>query len=107
MNETNTKPKIRAHVPVTVTLLIPVEIEADLELTGEEKELDGCTVVDVLKQDDSDALIADVLSKAMECEQVTEALECLISGAQYFKKDNPEIKALYTPYLGVIEEKAF
>ena len=106
-SETNTKQKVKAHVPVTVTILIPIEIEADVILTGDESDLDGCIVVDALKQEGSDELIADILAKAVESPLVEDALGALMAGAHCFKKDNPEIKALYTPYLGIVEEKAF
>ena len=108
-SETNTKQenKVMAHIPVTVTILVPVEMEVDVELSGDEEEIDGCAVVDLLQRDDSESLICDLMKKMGESELVSDALGALMSGAHCFKRDNPQIKAQYTPYLGIVGEREF
>ena len=99
--------KTMVLLPVTVSLLVPVEIDATVTVEGEEHEIDGVPVVDVMQYDNGEQMIVDALQAAAESQDFEDALGCLMSGAHLYKRTRPETKALYTPCMGIVDEKAF
>ena len=106
-SEDEAKTKTNVLIPVTVTLLIPVEIEASITVDGSEQDIDGVPVIDVQQYENGEQMIVDALEAAGKSEDIEEAVGCLLSGANLYKREKPETKALYTPCLGIVDERAF
>ena len=95
----------RVHVPVSVTVLVPVDVEGfELDEDAIYGELAGIDAVDVSEASGAAELLAAAMRAANESEDVSDAMACLMAGAQAYRKDHPTHKTLLTAYRGVIEE---
>ena len=94
------------HIPVTVCILVPVELDEDVSDLTEVDEVAGCQVVDVLSDtENADRLIELALEKTDGNDDVIEALSCLLQGVHLYQGEHPMVRATYTPFMGVIKEQ--
>lgn len=93
------------HIPVAVTILVPIELDEDVSGLDVVDNVGGCNVVDIMSDDTTaERLITLALEKAEGNEDVIEALSCLLQGIHIYKQGHPMTKAVYTPFMGVIKE---
>jgi short-subunit dehydrogenase len=92
--------------PVTVTVLVPMEIETDVSELVKKSDLSGIPVTDVSGNDEqSQKVIGEVLDKLQKSESVSEAINLLLIAATQYKSKNPVCKILFTPYLGLVPDQ--
>lgn len=99
------KNKTILHIPVSVSILVPVEIDEDISSIEVVDDLGGCNVLDITSNDtETDRLIELAAQKMEDNEQIIQALSCLLQGVHLYKGEYPSAKAVYTPFMGVVKE---
>lgn len=90
-------------VPVSVTILVPIEVDVAIpEESKEPSEELGCVVVD--PTDCPDAM-AEVLRVSQVSVPVTKAFDALMSAGMRYKEAFPNSNVYYTPYAGLVKEQ--
>lgn len=99
--------KTIVNIPVTVSLLVPIEIDHDVVEPIEKDELLDIAVLEIGEMEDGSDIL-DKTVEAMRNSKVAEdALIHLLAGAHEFKKIHPEVVGKYSIFLGVAREETF
>jgi hypothetical protein len=105
MPENDATNKTILHIPVSVSILVPIELDEDVASLEVVDELGGCNVLDITSNDaETDRLIEAAAEKMQDNDNVIQALSCLLQGVHLYKSEHPSVKAVYTPFMGVIKE---
>lgn len=105
----NTKANINktiVRVPIQMTLSVPVEIDIPPDKIIKKPSEVICDAVVVDAIDNQEALLA-VMTKLPEHEAAISALASLQSAAFKTMILHPDIRAFFTTFAGIIEEKEF
>ncbi len=95
--------ELRVHVPVSVTVFVPITIPApETPLEESYADLAGLPVVDASENPD---VIGAAMEAAIADEAVADALGSLVAGVQMHKRDYPSHRATFTAFRGLYEEQ--
>ena len=101
-NETGKSVKTIVSVPITVAIVVPIEIGVDIP---DDKKTpwndDGDYLVDPLECPEAAEAAAEAANNSDACGR---AMDRLIAAALRFKASNPDVDICFTPFAGVIEE---
>ena len=100
--------QLRVHVPVTLSILVPVVVD----VPGEEptdlpvEEGGGVPMLDLADRDDAEAIATAALAAAAAAPEMSEASDALALAVQFYRRGRPEGAALFTPFLGLVPEES-
>jgi predicted permease len=89
-------------IPVMCVIYVPVSIPLDESINGHVCDLNGYRVVNA---EDNEESFKKAMEIAVKSPLVDEASTALLTSASRFKFEHPEVKVLFTPLAGVIDEK--
>ncbi|MCP4540154.1 MAG: hypothetical protein GY832_23700 [Chloroflexi bacterium] len=100
--------KVWVGVPVSVTIIVPVEVDGfDVDPGDSFAEYAGTPVIDCTKADGGGELLAAALKTAKDDQACAEAQGILMAAVHIHRKEFPTHKATLTLYKGVMEEMEF
>jgi hypothetical protein len=104
---TSDSSKTRVNIPVTVSLLVPVEIDHEIIEPEQKDKILGIPILELGDLDDGVEILEKAVEAMKESKVVEEALLHLMAGAHEFRKKYTGIVGKYTPFLGISEEESF
>lgn len=98
---------LRVHVPVTLSILVPVDVTVPGEKPSDLPVDEGCGVpiLDLEGRDDAEAIATAALRAALDSQQIVDATEALRLALQFYRRGEPGAVAKFSPFFGLVPEE--